>query len=123
MFELLLILFLLQVKHFYADFVMQTYVQTVRKGIYFDLVGISHSLDHIACSLLVLFGASFFITLPVASIIVLCLIEGIIHYHIDWFKVHYGIKDNTKSRFWTEFGMDQLAHQLTYIGMLYILLN
>jgi len=123
MFEILLILCLLQIKHCYADFVMQTYVQTVRKGIYCDLIGISHSLDHVACSLLVLLAASFFVPMAVPTIIALCLAEGVIHYHIDWTKVHFGCKDNTKPRFWTEFGIDQLAHQLTYIGMIYILLD
>ena len=32
--EILFLLLLLQVKHSYADFTIQTYAQTIRKGIY-----------------------------------------------------------------------------------------
>lgn len=122
MFEMLFLLLLLQLKHYYSDFCIQTYAQTVRKGIYRDPVGISHSIDHVWTSLLVLLIASFYIPLNVSLIIPLCLAEGFIHYHIDWIKVRFGSKDLTKPVFWNQFGQDQLAHQLTYIGMLYCLL-
>jgi len=122
MFETLLIMFALQVKHYVADFVIQTYAQTVRKGIYRDPVGISHSMDHISSSLIALFAVSFFIKISLPVALVLCFLEGIIHYHIDWAKVHFGTKDLTKPLFWNQFGMDQLAHQLTYLGMVYLLL-
>lgn len=122
MFDALLLMFALQVKHYYADFAIQTYAQTVRKGIYRDPVGISHSLDHVSGSLIVLAICSFFIPLSLPAVIGLCFLEGVIHYHIDWVKVHYGIKDITKSLFWNQFGMDQLAHQLSYLGMTYLLL-
>jgi len=123
MFESLILMLLLQIKHYVADFVIQTYAQTVRKGIYRDPVGISHSVDHITGSLLVLLLASFVIPLNLLLIVVLCVLEGIIHYHIDWVKVHYGIKDITKPLFWNQFGMDQLAHQVTYILMIVALLS
>lgn len=116
-----LLLIGLQIKHYYADFVIQTYQQTIRKGIYRDPVGISHSIDHMWTSLVVLFALSFIITLDLKLVILLCILEGVIHYHIDWIKVCYGTKDLTKPKFWNQFGMDQLAHQLTYIGMLYML--
>jgi hypothetical protein len=114
---------LLQIKHYVADFVIQTYAQTVRKGIYRDPVGISHSVDHITGSLIVLFFASFIIPLSLPQIVGLCVLEGIIHYHIDWTKVHFGIKDITKPLFWNQFGMDQLAHQVTYLLMILALLT
>jgi hypothetical protein len=123
MFESLVLMLLLQIKHYIADFVIQTYAQTVRKGIYRDPVGISHSVDHIIGTLVVLLLASFFIPLDPTQIVLLSLIEGILHYHIDWVKVHYGIKDITKPLFWNQFGMDQLAHQVTYILMILALLS
>lgn len=123
MFESLILMMLLQVKHYVADFVIQTYAQTVRKGIYKDPVGISHSVDHSIGSLIVLFLASFIVPLSLPLVILLCLIEGAIHYHIDWTKVHYGIKDITKPLFWNQFGIDQLAHQLTYLLMIFVLLT
>lgn len=120
--EILFLFFLLQVKHYYADFVIQTYQQTVRKGIYRDLVGISHSIDHVWTTLVALLIFSYFHLLSVTTIIVISFVEGIIHYHIDWIKVHYGIKDLTKPMFWNQFGQDQLAHQITYILMTWYLL-
>lgn len=122
MIDALVLMLVLQIKHYYADFVIQTYAQTVRKGIYRDPVGISHSLDHITGSLLVLLIASFFVSISLPLILILSVAEGFLHYHIDWVKVHYGTKDLTKSLFWNQFGMDQLAHQITYLVMIYILL-
>jgi hypothetical protein len=121
--EILILLLLLQIKHWYADFAIQTYAQTVHKGIYRDPIGISHTIDHIYSSLIVLFAFSFLIhPLPAITIIIVSFIEGILHYHIDWIKVKYGCKDNTKPLFWNQFGQDQLAHQVTYILMLWYLL-
>ena len=120
--EVLILLLLLQIKHYYADFAIQTYQQTVRKGIYRDLVGISHSLDHVWASIVALFLFSFIHPISLGAMILLPLIEGIIHYHIDWTKVHFGCKDLTKPVFWNQCGLDQLAHQLTYIGMIWYLL-
>jgi hypothetical protein len=54
--------------------------------------------------------------------IAVTLVEGLAHYHIDWLKVKYGIKDNTKPLFWNQFGMDQLAHQLCYLVMVWYIL-
>lgn len=123
MFEIILLLFLLQVKHYYCDFVIQTYAQTVRKGIYRDPVGISHSLDHVIGSLIVLLLFQLIVSVSALWLVVISFLEGIIHYHIDWIKVHFGIKDITKPLFWNQFGMDQLAHQLTYLAMTYVLLS
>jgi hypothetical protein len=113
---------LLQVKHFYADFVLQTYMQTVKKGVWLDPVGISHTTDHIWCTLVVLLLFSLFVPISGAVIIIIALIEGAIHYLVDYNKVKYGSKDNTKPIFWTQFGLDQLAHQATYIAMAWYIL-
>jgi hypothetical protein len=120
--EALLLLLLLQIKHWYADFKIQTYMQTVKKGIWLNPVGVSHSLDHTAASLTVLLVSSLFLSLNPWTIISVCLLEGTLHYIIDFVKVKYGCKDNTKPQFWNQFGLDQLAHQVTYLGMVYVLL-
>jgi len=120
--EILVLLLFLQVKHWYADFKIQTYQQTVRKGILGDLVGISHSLDHVWTSIVVLMLYSlFYHHISPVLIIATALVEGIVHYTIDYVKVHYGCKDNTKPLFWNQFGLDQLAHQATYIIMCAVL--
>jgi hypothetical protein len=120
--EILLLVLLLQLKHCYADFVRQTYSQTVRKGIYGDWTGITHSLDHVWTTWIVLLFFSSFHVLPILAIFGVGLLEGVVHYHIDWVKVHFGIKDHTKPAFWTQFGLDQLAHQITYLAMVWVLL-
>ena len=119
----LLLLLLLQIKHWYADFVLQTYMQTVKKGVWLHPVGISHSLEHTYTSMIALLIGSFFLPINPITIIAICLVEGILHYLIDFVKVKYGSKDTTKPRFWTEFGLDQLAHQTTYLIMVAILLH
>lgn len=120
--ELLSLLLLLQIKHCYADFVLQTYMQTVKKGVWMDPVGISHTLDHMWCSLVAMLIFSFFVPVSAFAVILVTLVEGVTHYLIDYSKVKYGNKDNTKPIFWTQFGLDQLAHQVTYIWMIWYLL-
>ena len=120
--EILLLLFLLQIKHWYADFVIQTYMQTVKKGVWLNPIGISHSIDHVWGTLVVLLILNFFVPISVSTILIIALVEGIIHYCIDFVKVKYGCKDNTKPLFWNQFGLDQLAHQTCYIIIAAILL-
>lgn len=122
--ETLYLLFLLQLKHWYADFASQTYDQTVKKGLYGDIVGISHSIDHFVWSLiaLLIFSISFTV-IPAFIIFMVALIESTVHYHIDWFKVKFGTKNITSPLFWNQFGLDQLAHQLTYLAMVIYLLQ
>ena len=120
--EILLLLLFLQVKHWYADFKIQTYMQTVKKGVWLDPIGISHSMEHMVASMISLFVCSIFVKLNPVTVLWLCVVEGILHYIIDYIKVKYGCKDNTKPLFWNQFGLDQLAHQTTYLGMVWILL-
>lgn len=116
--EILALLILFQLKHYYADFVIQTYMQTVKKGVWLDPVGISHSCDHVWTTLVALMVFSIFIhPIPAITIFFIGLVEGIIHYFIDFTKVKYGVKDMTKPLFWNQFGMDQIAHQITYIAI------
>jgi hypothetical protein len=97
-------------------------MQTVKKGVWMDPIGMSHTLDHVYCSLVIILIFSVFVPLSVIGIITVSFIEGITHYLIDYTKVKYGSKDNTKPIFWTQFGLDQLAHQLTYLWMVWYLL-
>ena len=120
--DLLFLLLLLQIKHCYADFVMQTYIQTVKKGVWLDPTGVSHTTDHMICTLVAMLIFSFFVPVSAIAILFVTLIEGIVHYLVDYSKVKYGCKDNTKPIFWTQFGLDQLAHQVTYIWMIWYLL-
>lgn len=121
--DILALLLLLQIKHCYADFYLQTYMQTVKKGVWMDPIGISHTVEHVYCSLIVLLAFSFFIPLSGIGILIVSIVEGIVHYIVDYTKVKYGSKDNTKPIFWTQFGLDQLAHQATYLAMVAYLIS
>ena len=121
--EILILLLLLQIKHCYADFVLQTYMQTVKKGVWMDPIGISHTVDHVYCTLIALLLFSLFVPLSAFSILLVAVVEGVIHYLVDYSKVKYGSKDNTKPIFWTQFGLDQLAHQATYLAMVAYLIS
>lgn len=120
--ELILLVALFQIKHYWADFAIQTYQQTVRKGIYRDPVGLSHSLDHAVFTLIVLLVFNFFVYVPPLVMVVIALLESLVHYHIDFVKVKFGCKDTTRPVFWHQFGIDQLAHQLTYVAIYWYLL-
>jgi len=122
--DILLLILLLQIKHWYADFKIQTYLQTVKKGIWADPIGMSHTGDHIWTTLIALLVFNLFVV-PISAglILVVAFAEGIVHYMIDYTKVKYGCKDNTKPLFWNQFGLDQLAHQVCYLIMAYILLH
>jgi hypothetical protein len=119
--DILLLILLLQIKHWYADFKIQTYLQTVKKGIWADPIGMSHTGDHIWATLVALMIFNLFVPISAGLIVVAALAEGIAHYIIDYTKVKYGCKDNTKPLFWNQFGLDQLAHQTCYIIMAAVL--
>ncbi len=120
--EVLILLLILQIKHWYADFQIQTYMQTVKKGIWLDLVGISHSIDHVILTLVGLFVFGLYYPIDPIDIILVAAVEGILHYLIDYVKVKFGSKDLFNPPFWRQFGLDQLAHQLCYILMIWYLL-
>lgn len=121
--EILALLILLQIKHWYADFKIQTYMQTVKKGVWLNPIGVSHTLDHVWCTMVALLFFSLFYPLGVAAMLITAMLEGVAHYLIDFTKVKYGCKDNTKPLFWNQFGLDQLAHQVCYLLMAAYLLN
>ena len=120
--EILFLLVLLQIKHWYADFKIQTYMQTIKKGVWLDPIGMSHTWDHIKATAVVLAIFYFFYPISILSIIIAIALEGPYHYMIDYTKVKYGSKDNTKPLFWNQFGLDQMAHQASYLVMAWFLI-
>ncbi|HEY7457441.1 MAG TPA: DUF3307 domain-containing protein [Xanthobacteraceae bacterium] len=111
---LLLALLVLQLKHFVADFLLQTPYQFLNKGTYGHPGGFIHAGIHALGSVL-----AFFVITPRLGLgIAIVIGEFIAHYHIDW------LKENTvkrqqwvfpQSEFWWTFGADQALHQLTYL--------
>lgn len=119
--EILILLILFQIKHWYADFKIQTYMQTVKKGVWLDPIGMSHTWDHMKATALILVLFAFVHPVAIIPALIVIVLEGVYHYMIDYTKVKYGCKDNTKPLFWNQFGLDQLAHQLSYILLVWYL--
>jgi hypothetical protein len=107
---MLTILSLLLLKHWYVDFVQQTSEHIQHKGTYGHPKGIEHSLWHGLYTALI-----FFLVLSFEEAVLLGLADFVLHYHIDYVKIQYGEKDLKEKRFWSHFGLDQFAHQITYI--------
>lgn len=112
---------LLFLKHFIIDFPMQMKYQYLNKGTYGHPGGILHAALHIVGSMVVLYPVIGY----TALVTIVCAIEGIVHYHIDWAKMNInrikGWKCNTHEEFWILTGFDQLLHYLTYASMVYVL--
>ena len=109
----------LQVKHFVADYVLQSGWIIRSKGDLRRAGGYAHAAVHVAGTIpgLVLFG------LGGTTIIVLALGEFVIHFLIDHLKaVHARSRpaDVTTRAYWAAHGFDQLLHQLTYTAMLLV---
>ena len=118
--RLFVLLVLLQVKHWYIDFVNQTTDEISSKGIYGDAMGVNHSAKHgigtmIAIALAV--GTPY-----IAFAAILGFLDFVLHYHIDWAKMNYGNRDISTPAFWNHLGLDQMAHQLTYLFIGYIMM-
>jgi len=115
--QILIGMALFQVKHFFADYLLQSGYMVRNKGRYGHPGGLAHAGMHALCSLPVL--ALIGLSLP--AILLTALVEGVAHYHIDWGKEQaqalLGVEE-TQLRYWHIFGTDQLLHQLTYVAML-----
>jgi hypothetical protein len=105
-----IILVLLQLKHWYIDFVNQTNDEVISKGHYGELPGIMHSLKHGIGT-----GMIFFCINPLIATL-FGFLDFILHYHIDWTKRNFGNQDIQNPKFWRDLGLDQMVHQLCYLG-------
>ena len=115
----LVLMILLQVKHMFADFFLQTPRMLSGRNEYLHFGRAQHAGLHAVFSI----AAFLLIGAPVISTIVICAAEWLVHYHIDWAKgqhtelKQHGPKD---AGYWHAFGVDQLMHQLTYVAMIWI---
>lgn len=114
----LVLLVLLQVKHLFGDFFLQSQRMLTHREIYLHLGRGQHACLHAAlsCACFLIVGA------PVGLAITLSVVEFFAHYHIDFIKGRYSALSSqtpADAGFWRAFGVDQLAHQLTYIAMIW----
>jgi hypothetical protein len=114
---LLLTFSALFLKHFAFDYPFQTQSEIAHKGSYGNLKGMAHSLKHGLGSTLVLF---LFASAPLAWL--LGLLDFVTHYHIDWAKVQLTKRVKAMSKaWWVLFGLDQLAHALVYVAIVWLI--
>lgn len=118
---LVMCLFLFQIKHLVVDFYLQTNAQVKGKGIYGNLVGFSHSLEHAIGTLVICFLMQPFVSVPMMLFV--AGIDLITHYHIDFCKMRFGNRDVTQAQFWNQLGLDQFAHQTVYLIIAAILFH
>lgn len=120
--EILLVLALLATKHFIVDFPCQVAYQYKNKGTYGHPGGLLHSFLHALGTFAIL---AWFVDPVLAAL--LAGIDGIIHYHIDWAKMNinhkFGWGSTTHEQFWWLLGFDQFLHSLTYLGIVWVLIN
>jgi len=108
---------LFEVKHFLCDFVLQTAYLYRNKGIYGHRAGFIHAGLHALGSV----PAILLLSRDTSLIAVILAVEFLIHYHVDWLKLHIDKRFRlgiNHSLYWAIFGADQLLHQLTYLGIL-----
>ena len=109
-----ILLALFGIKHFIADFLMQYDYMFRDKGIYGAEGGLHHAGVHACWTFLILIP---FVT-STEQLLILPLFDFIAHYHIDWAKININKKYKytpADHKFWFWLGLDQLAHQITYI--------
>jgi len=114
----LLLLFGLELKHYIADYVLQTGWMISQKGNLFAAGGYAHAGLHAVFSAIVLLIAR----VPLAALAAIVAGEFVVHYLADFAKVYYGRgvdPDENAQRFWALHGLDQLFHQITYLAMAY----
>lgn len=118
---LLILMLLFQVKHLLADYVFQTRWMVANKGRYGHPGGVVHAGLHALLTAPVLLFAD----VRAGLLVAICLGEWLLHYHIDWTKDRLtrarGLTTQDKG-YWTLAGLDQSAHQLTYLLFLWILI-
>ena len=112
----LLLLCLLQIKHMFADYYLQTPKMLSGRGEYLHMGRAQHAAVHAVGSAVVflLFGT------PLAFVFVIAGLEWIIHFNIDFAKARYSDKKQlqpNQAAFWRAAGLDQCLHNLTYVAM------
>lgn len=118
----LILVLLFQTKHLLADFIWQTGWMVSYKGTYGHPGGIVHAGIHGLLTVPVLIWTP----MSVGMIVAVAAGEAVLHYHVDWTKDRLLRRSGWTPReqgYWRLTGLDQFAHQLTYVAILWLALN
>lgn len=118
---MLLLVTLLLVKHAVADFFLQRSFMFRDKHIYAGPGGLVHAGTHGLLTFLAIV-----ICLPNLWFFAVLFgkMDAVLHYHIDYVKSNWNVKTQaqpSETRYWYAFGLDQIAHSLTYVLIIYII--
>jgi Protein of unknown function (DUF3307) len=118
----LLLLVALQVKHVVCDGPLQTLDMVRDKSVYGRPKGLLHGLVHaLGCALVFAFWG-----LPLYLVATLALLDGIIHYHIDFSKENIVKRlgwTHSDGPFWWAIITDQTLHHMTAILLVWLALK
>jgi hypothetical protein len=112
----LLVLLILQVKHYICDYVLQTEYQYSNKGRYGHPGGFIHAGLH---ALTTIFAFAV-ITPSLALGLAIVVGEFIVHYPTKWTKEQILRRRQwafPQAQFWWVFGADQALHEITYLAI------
>lgn len=116
---LLILMLLFEIKHLLADFIWQSGWMVHNKGSYGHPGGIAHAGMHSLLTVPVLIWTP----LTVLTVLAIAAAEFVLHYHIDWTKdrlLHRWEQTPQQKGFWALTGLDQFAHQATYVAILWL---
>ena len=109
----------LQLKHFAADYLLQSRRMIAGKGSLRASGGYEHAGVHVLGTLLVLVWAQ----LPLTLLAEVLAAEFVVHYAIDYAKVRVSGRVSiieSPKLFWGVHGFDQLLHQATYLAIVLV---
>lgn len=114
--EVYIVLHLLLIKHFLADFPLQTEYM-LRKGAPtgWILPLLTHAAVHAGLTMVVM---AFFVDWTLVPL--LGAIDFLAHTFIDTWKARLAKYPTSDKRFWTSLGFDQLLHGITYLQITYL---
>jgi hypothetical protein len=119
--EVLLVFTGLLIKHIIADYFIQANFMFKDKHLYGSRGGLSHAETHGVLTWVVL--APFIGWILALG---LAFLDTFMHYHIDYVKSNYSIRNPTspsEQKYWIVHGIDQLLHILTYVLIVYLLIE
>ena len=116
---LILLLCLIQIKHMFADYFLQTKMMLDGRDQYLHFGRFLHAGVHALGSLIVflIIGA------PISFILPLVIAEWAVHFHIDWWKGRHTSDQQltpADAAYWRASGVDQALHQLTYVAVVWL---
>ncbi len=114
----LILLVLLEIKHLFADYFLQTPQMLANRGQYLHAGRAMHCTVHVVGSAIALglFGV------PAGLLALVLVAEWLVHYHIDFGKGAWSNRSGhgpSHASYWRAFGVDQFLHQLTYVAMVW----